>query len=114
MPADPTPPPAPPIEVLRAARDWATEHRHQIPDDRLTEIAFAAGLAARRTAAAADLPLILAAIDNALRNGSYMTGANLALEMLCDHLDVDRDGLVFRPDWAAGTRITEGTETDVR
>lgn len=50
---------------------------------------------------AADLPLILAAVDNALRNGSYMTGANLAFEMLCDRLGVDRDRLVFRPGWAA-------------
>lgn len=36
----------PPIEVLRAAREWAAEHRHQIPDDRLIELAFAAGLSA--------------------------------------------------------------------
>jgi hypothetical protein len=53
VPTEPTPAPGPPIEVLRAARDWAAEHHHQIPDDRLTEIAFAAGVAAGRTAAAA-------------------------------------------------------------
>lgn len=47
-----------------------------------------------------ELPKIMAAIDNALRNGSYMTGANLAFEMLCDHLGVERDSLVFRPDWS--------------
>jgi hypothetical protein len=43
--------PTPPIEVLRAARDWAAEHRHQIPDDRMLAIVYAAG----RTAAAADI-----------------------------------------------------------
>lgn len=53
------------------------------------------------------LPAILAAIDNALRNGSYMTGGNLALDMLCDRLNVDRDRLVFRPDWAANVRDTD-------
>ena len=47
-----------------------------------------------------DLPVLLAAVDNALRNGSYMTGANVAFNRLCDRLGVDRDGLVFRPDWA--------------
>ncbi|MEU3452269.1 hypothetical protein ABZ671_01300 [Micromonospora sp. NPDC006766] len=52
-------------------------------------------------AADGDLPLILAAVDNALRNGSHMTGGNLAFDMLCDRLGVDRDQLVFRPDWAA-------------
>lgn len=45
------------------------------------------------------LALLLAAIDNAVRNGSYMTGANLALDLLCDRLGVDRDRLKFRPDW---------------
>lgn len=41
-----------------------------------------------------------AAVDNALRNGSYMTGANYAFNLLCDpHLGVDRDALEFRPDW---------------
>jgi len=44
--------------------------------------------------------VLLAAIDNALRNGSYMTGANLAFEMLCDELGVDRDELpAFDPRW---------------
>ncbi|GGM27850.1 hypothetical protein GCM10011608_10830 [Micromonospora sonchi] len=54
--------------------------------------------------AAADdphLPAILAAIDNALRNGSHMTGANLAFELLCERLGVDRDRLVFQSGWAA-------------
>lgn len=46
-----------------------------------------------------DLAPLLAAIDNALRNGSYMTGANLAFALLCDRLGVDRDRLEFRPDW---------------
>ncbi|WP_328344645.1 hypothetical protein [Micromonospora sp. NBC_00421] len=53
------------------------------------------------------LPAILAAIDNALRNGSHMTGGNLALDLLCDRLNVDRDRLVFRPDWAATVRDVE-------
>jgi len=46
-------------------------------------------------------PILLSAIDNALRNGSYMTGANLALEILCDDLGIERDRLpVFEPGWA--------------
>jgi hypothetical protein len=52
----------------------------------------------------ADLLPMLAAVDNALRNGSHITGANLAFDMLCDRLGVDRDGLVFRPEWAATVR----------
>lgn len=46
----------------------------------------------------------LAAIDNALRNGSYMTGANLAFRYLCDRLGVDREALVFDPQWSAQRR----------
>lgn len=42
----------PPIEVLRAAREWAAEHNHQTPDDRMLAIVYAAGVAAGRTAAA--------------------------------------------------------------
>lgn len=49
----------------------------------------------------------LAAIDNALRNGSYMTGANVAFSNLCDRLGVDRDTLVFDPRWS--TRRRTGT-----
>ncbi len=45
--------------------------------------------------------LLLTAIDNALRNGSYMTGANYAFTELCDDLGVDRDRLpMFDPTWA--------------
>lgn len=40
-----------------------------------------------------DFRTLLAPIDNALRNGSYMTKANLALELLCEQVGVDRDGL---------------------
>jgi hypothetical protein len=54
------------------------------------------------------LPLLLGAIDNALCNGSYMTGANLAFDMLCDRLDVDRDALVFDPRWAAIAQVIDG------
>jgi hypothetical protein len=46
------------------------------------------------------LTTLLAAVDNALRNGSYMTGANLAFGLLCERLGVDRDGLQFDPLWA--------------
>ncbi|MFI2663359.1 hypothetical protein [Micromonospora carbonacea] len=55
----------------------------------------------------ADLLPMLAAVDNALRNGSHMTGGNLAFELLCDRLGVDRDRLVFRPDWAATVPAAE-------
>lgn len=49
------------------------------------------------------IPTLLASIDNALRNGSYMTGANLALDMLCDELKVNRTELPpFDPRWAVG------------
>jgi len=45
--------------------------------------------------------ILLSAIDNALRNGSYMTGANLAFEYLCDELGVERDELpLFDPTWS--------------
>ena len=45
--------------------------------------------------------ILLSAIDNALRNGSYMTGANLALDMLCEDLGEYRDQLpAFEPKWA--------------
>jgi len=46
------------------------------------------------------LPALLAAVDNALRNGSYMTNANLAFEYLCDHLGVDRNSLIFDRQWS--------------
>jgi hypothetical protein len=46
-------------------------------------------------------PLLLSAIDNALRNGSYMTNANLAFMYLCDQLGVNRDQLpAFDPQWS--------------
>lgn len=56
---------------------------------------------ARVDAAAADIVrrrrsaqrVLLAAIDHALRTGSQMTGANLAFDMLCEQLGVDRDRL---------------------
>jgi len=37
--------------------------------------------------------LLLSAIDNALRNGSYMTKANLAFDLLCEELGADRGDL---------------------
>ncbi|MGI5247587.1 hypothetical protein [Dactylosporangium sp. CA-139066] len=40
---------------------------------------------------------MLGSIDNALRNGSHMTNANLAFLLLCERLGVDRDRLVFNP-----------------
>lgn len=42
---------------------------------------------------------VLAAIDNALLHGSYMTGANLAFDLLCERLGVEREALVFDPLW---------------
>jgi hypothetical protein len=45
--------------------------------------------------------VLLSAIRNALRTGSYMTGANLAFLELCDHLGVDEESLpVFDPAWS--------------
>jgi hypothetical protein len=41
---------------------------------------------------------MLGSIDNALRNGSSMNNANLAFELLCERLDVDRERLQFAPD----------------
>lgn len=49
-----------------------------------------------------DLPgleVLLAAVDNCLRTGSWMTGGNLAFALLCDRLGVDRDRLTFDPGW---------------
>jgi hypothetical protein len=40
---------------------------------------------------------MLGSIDNALRNGSNMNNANLAFELLCERLGVDRDRLLFIP-----------------
>ncbi len=42
----------------------------------------------------------LAAIDNALRNGSYMTNANIGMDRLCARFGIDRDALSFDPQWA--------------
>jgi hypothetical protein len=41
---------------------------------------------------------MLGSIDNALRNGSNMNNANLAFELLCERLGVNRETLVFAPD----------------
>lgn len=61
------------------------------------------------------LPILLAAIDNALRNGSYMTGANLAFEYLCDDLGVNRDSLPpFDPRWPAAEREARDAEHRAR
>lgn len=45
------------------------------------------------------LPVLLAAVDNCLRQGSYMTGGNLAFSLLCEQLGVERDALAFDPAW---------------
>lgn len=58
--------------------------------------------------------VLLAAVDNALRNGSYMTGANYAFTELCDDLGVDRDELSpFDPRWIQkfDARLAAETET---
>lgn len=52
---------------------------------------------------AAPLEALLASIDNALRTGSYMSNANLALEYLCLRMAVDREELAFDPLWAQRT-----------
>lgn len=44
-----------------------------------------------------DVVDMLGSIDNALRNGSHMNNANLAFDLLCERLGVDRDKLVFDP-----------------
>lgn len=43
---------------------------------------------------------LLAAIDWALRTGSNMTNANLAMDLLCERLGVDRDRLKVDPVWS--------------
>ena len=57
-----------------------------------------------RTLQHADLLTWLAAIDHSLRNGGRMTGANLALRLLCDAAGVNRDSLDFDPHWVASQR----------
>ena len=42
-----------------------------------------------------DLLTMLGTIDNGLRNGSWMTNANLGFQLLCQRLHVDRDKLRF-------------------
>jgi hypothetical protein len=81
------PDPTPPIEVLRAARDWATEHRHQIPDDRMLAIVYAAG----RTAAAA-----------AIREAPYPDPSPCIPAWHAGYVEA----------WFRAARIAEGTETD--
>jgi len=44
-----------------------------------------------------DVVDMLGSIDNALRNGSSMNNANLAFDLLCERLGVDRDRLLFTP-----------------
>lgn len=49
----------------------------------------------------APVPVLLAAIANALRNGSHMTNANLAFAYLCDALGIGEDDLPpFDPSWS--------------
>lgn len=43
----------------------------------------------------------LAAIDHALTTGANMTNANLALDLLCERLGVDRESLVYDPQWSS-------------
>lgn len=47
------------------------------------------------SAATDDLLALLGSIDNGLRNGSSMTNANLAFQLLCERLGVDRGALSF-------------------
>lgn len=57
--------------------------------------------------------LLLTAIDNALRNGSYMTGANYAFTELCDDLGVNRDRLpMFDPEWSSKLPRPASTPVD--
>jgi hypothetical protein len=46
------------------------------------------------------LHALLGSIDNALRTGSYMTNANLAMAELCRIWKIDREALSFDPMWA--------------
>lgn len=48
----------------------------------------------------ARMRILLASIDNALTTGSHMTGANLAFDMLCEELDINRERLRFDPTWS--------------
>jgi hypothetical protein len=109
-----------PAKSLEAARQaWVKSDSWVMAVD----VAYAEGVAAGevrgRTAAAADLPLILAAIDNALRNGSYMTGDMGTYDMA---MPADRDPtytpdpadveLVARALWAeCGTDVATPTPT---
>lgn len=58
-----------------------------------------------------DLLTWLAAIDNALRNGSHMTGANLAFHLLCSAAGVAEDVLEFNPKWVQSQRTAEACGT---
>lgn len=60
--------------------------------------------------AAVPLEALLASVDNALRNGSDMNNANLAFEVLCDRLGVDREALVFDPRWSQPERPRPGAD----
>lgn len=66
-------------------------------------------MSAPRPADTDPLPVLLASINNALTTGSYMTNANLAFELLCDYLTVDRNALTFDPKAAA--RISDAWPT---
>jgi len=92
----------------RGGPDWTDSQIEEyidylIPTDvaDLARTAYTAGRASVLDGTVENVALrdILGSIDNALRSGSYMTGANFAMEMLCDLLEVDRDGLTFAPDW---------------
>jgi hypothetical protein len=45
----------PPLDALVAARQWAHEHGHALPDDRMLAIIWRAGVAAGRAQATADI-----------------------------------------------------------
>jgi hypothetical protein len=69
------------------------------PDEQAARAAAGTAAKVYRLVEVDDLKPLLGSIDNALRNGSYMTNANLAFAVLCDRLSVFRDGLAFEPNW---------------
>lgn len=75
-----------PIEVKRAAREWAEQHGHQTPDDRLVDLVYEAGRAGLALEIRDELAASIADPDVSSgeaiwEQGGYQNGLRAAAEM---------------------------------
>jgi hypothetical protein len=105
------------VEVFAAGRGRIKIRTLQLGREPLTareqsEVLLSAAADCERRAAAVVAPVepdrvlppvetLLAVINERLTRGAPLSGSSLALRMLCEHLGVDRDGLIYEPGWAS-------------